>query len=431
MKQGVKWHDGKDFTIADAKWAVDILMSDGGHKSEMPAIETVETVGDDTLVFRMSKPQVSVLQVMGLIFTPFAAKHIWEANDGDLKAGPTIGTGPFTAGKYTHGVSAVMHRNPDYHGKSPFTGQQLPYLDTIKAIIIRSPETRLAAFQTGKVNWLGQSHAGINREQVEMLKRRVPGLKMTPFNKLQISTIQINTEIAPFNDVRVRQAVSLALDRFAALQVNENLDRPAPPIMVPGWGISDEEVLDMPGYGKGAEAKEKDRAAARKLLADAGYPDGIDATIHFLAPLDWMGKLAVYSIDQLATVGIRLKSKGLPFAEGLNDWREKKFQLYTFGHNIAFPDPDANEKNVKPSPFNTLDDPKMAELFDAQAVELDLPTRQKLVRELHERQFELMTIVPIGWQEGFLPVWPYVEDYHAPLGQWSRIRNHFVWLSEH
>ena len=93
----------------------------------------------------------------------------------------------------------------------------------------------------------------------------------------------------------------------------------------------------------------------------------------------WMQDLAVFAIDQLAKVGIRMESNGLPLAEALEAWQQQAFTVTTFGHNISFPDPDATSKNVKPNIFHFLEDARLIELFDQQAVEgdLDKPPRAR------------------------------------------------------
>jgi len=270
---------------------------------------------------------------------------------------------------------------------------------------------------------------GIDRAQVDRLKRSVPDLKPTPWDMLQISTLMINPDVKPWNDQRVRQAAHLAIDRWEALTLNENLLKPAGPMVSPGWGLSDEELFALPGFRRGAD-KEKDREEARRLLTAAGYPEGFESELMHFTHADWMKDLAVFAIDQLGKVGIKMKSKPLPLAEALEAWQQQKFQVTTFGHNISFPDPDSTEKNVKSTIFHFLDDARLNELFDQQAVQPDLAKRQQLVLEMQRRMLETSAVVYIGWQENFSPVAPQVQGHEGGLGIWSRIRHHYVWLSE-
>ena len=426
MRPGVNWHDGQAFSAADAKWSLETLMAEGGHAAELPAIATIEAPDDGTLVLNLERPQASVLQILGLIFVPIVAQHVYEANGGDLSNGPNIGTGPFLEAEYQKGEAAELIRNPNYF--ETVDGTQLPYLDGVKTFMIRDLETSLAAFRAGRIMLL-DPRVGIDRAQVERLKGSVPDLKPTPWDMLQISTLLINPDAEPWNDQRVRQAANLAIDRWEAVELNENLYKPAGPIVSPGWGLSDEELFALPGFRKGAD-KEQDREEARRLLAEAGFPDGFESELMHFTHAAWMQDLAVFAIDQLAKVGIRMKSNGLPLAEALDAWQQQAFNVTTFGHNISFPDPDATEKNVKPNIFHFLEDARLIELFDQQAVESDLDKRRELVTEMQRRMMETSAVIYIGWQENFSPVAPQVEGHEGGLGIWSRIRHHYVWLSD-
>ena len=111
--------------------------------------------------------------------------------------------------------------------------------------------------------------------------------------------------------MRVRRAIFLAIDRFEALEVLDDVTRPAGPAFAPGWELPEEELLSMPGYRQGAE-KQKDLDEAKRLLTEAGFPDGFDTEAVTVGPVARLVKLQVFVVDQLAKVGIRVKSSPLP-----------------------------------------------------------------------------------------------------------------------
>ena len=425
LRDDVKWHDGKLFTAEDAKWAVEKLKEVGPRvRSELKTVESVEAPDAGTLRIILTQPRTSLLKVLGLFTAPIVAKHVYDAAGGDLKQGPNIGTGPFVEGSYTKAVNATMERNPDYFEEG------LPYLDSIEIAIIRDGSTRLAAFRVGQLDGLWIGATSVNKVELEQLKKSVPDLQPNPHDKMAAKIVWPNTGVKPWDDVRVRQAASLAINRWDALKVLEDTSTVAGPVVPPTWALPDEELLALPGYRKGAD-KEKDLEEARQLLADAGFPEGFDTESTTPSNVSRLVKLQTFIIDQFGKVGIRVKSNPLPFAEWSVLRAEGTFELIAIEANIAYPDADAASANVFPGVFSTLEDPKMIELFEQQMVEQDPAKRLELVLELQRRMFEVQNQIPIAWTGDFYPAQSWVKGGgYVPIGVWARHRLDHVWLDK-
>ena len=423
LRQGLAWHDGTPLVAEDVAWAVEKLKEvPGQRRGEFESLESVEAVDEQTVRMTLVKPRTSWLAVLGLYTGPIAPRHIYEQLDGDLTVGPVIGTGPFIFRDFEQDQFIEMVRNDRYYDPA------LPYLDSIRVLIIADEATRLAAFRAGRVHTLWIGATWVDKPQVEDLQRSVPDLSPNEHEAMQAKVILVNTNTPPFDDVRVRRAMFLAVDRWAALQVLLDTVRPAGPVVPPNWAIPDEELFQLPGYRQGAD-KEQDREEARALLAEAGYPDGFDTELFTISDLQRHVNLSVFIIDQLKTVGINVENKLLPVAEWLPVFTQTfDFPLITVEANVQYPDPDSAAGNIMPGIWTHLEDQQMSDLFNSQSNETDPAARRAIVKDLQFRMIEVVNMVPIAWFNDYYPTQPEVEGFVAPLGVWSRHRLDRVWL---
>ena len=423
LREGVTWHDGTPLVAEDVVWAIGKLQEvEGQRRGEFASVESVEAPDDRTVRMTLVKPRVSWLAVLGLYTGPIAPRHVYEATGGDLTQGPVVGTGPFMFQEYELDQHIEMVRYDNFYEPG------IPYLDLIRVLIIPDEATRLAAFRTGRVHTLWMGATWVNRLQVEDLQRSVPDLSPNEHEAMQAKIILVNSNTPPFDDVRVRRAMFLAVDRWAALQVLPDTVRPAGPVVPPNWAIPDDELFQMPGYRQG-DAKEQDREEARALLAEAGYPDGFETSILTIADLQRHVDLSVFIVDQLATVGINVENKLLPVGDWFGPFAQTfDFALITVEANVQYPDPDSAAGNIMPGIWTHLEDQQMFDLFDAQSNETDQDQRREIVKDLQLRMMEVVNMVPIAWFNDFYPTRPEVQDFVAPLGVWSRHRLDRVWL---
>jgi peptide/nickel transport system substrate-binding protein len=208
LHKGVKFHDGKVLTSADVKVSLDRVREPPSgvvspRAEAFAAVEEIQTPDEATVIIRLSRPNPSLLDNLAQGWMAIYPKHVLE-KEGDMKKA-VVGTGPFKLKRYTRGVSIELEKNPDYFVKGR------PYLDGITLYIIPDFGTAYAAFRTKRLLYMSfQLESTAHQAQAELAKQiviqKVPGLSMRP-------VLNFNTTRKPWDDVRVREAVSLVLDR--------------------------------------------------------------------------------------------------------------------------------------------------------------------------------------------------------------------------
>ena len=215
LRKDVKWHDGKPFTSKDVKYTFDMLREapDATQKLRLNPrkdwyanVEAVEAADANTVIFRLKRPQPSLLLMLASGYTPVYAAHVPAAS---YRTG-CMGTGPFKLKEWRKGEFVEYVKNPDYFVKGR------PYLDGLKYIVINEPGTRIAALQTGQVEVSFPNE--VTKTNAEQLKAAVPKLVITPYSVNVNDNIVMNIKKPPFDNAKVRLAVSHAIDRRALVQ---------------------------------------------------------------------------------------------------------------------------------------------------------------------------------------------------------------------
>src|SRR5438045_3137420 len=172
----------------------------------IPDTQTIETPDANTVVFHLKRPQPSILMMLASGYSPIYAAHVPAAN---YRTG-CVGTGPFKLKEWRKGEFVEYVKNPDYFVKGR------PYLDGLKYVVIVERGTRTAALQSGAVDvpFPGET----SKTQSEQLKKAVPEMVVTPVSENVNNNIIMNIKKPPFDNLKVRLAVSHAIDRRALIQ---------------------------------------------------------------------------------------------------------------------------------------------------------------------------------------------------------------------
>jgi len=299
LRQGVKWHDGHDFTSADVAFSLMLLKKVHPRgQSTFQNLENVETPDADTAVLVLSKPAPYLLTAMLAAESPIVARHIYEPSGDAVSANPNerapIGTGPFMFKEWVHGSHAMYERNPSYWDPGK------PYIDRFVARFMTDAAARSISLETGEVDIAGWSPVPLTDvKRLSQLPNLVIETRGNEYQNNLFYRIEFNTENKYFRDVRVRQAVAHAIDKRLVLR-----------IVFLGYGV----VANGPVspnlkafFDPDLPTNAYDPKFAEKLLDEAGLPrgaNGIRFSVHQEAQMGAAADIAQYTKDALRRIGI-------------------------------------------------------------------------------------------------------------------------------
>jgi oligopeptide transport system substrate-binding protein len=308
LRQGVKFHNGREMTADDVKYSLDRVTNPktqspgagffgsiagfedvAGGKSE--SLSGVTVVDPSTIKIELSRPDATFLHVMAINFSHVVPKEAVEQHGADFGKNP-VGTGAYKMAEWTLGQRLVFERNPDHWHKG------LPYLDKITFEIGQEPIVALLRLQKGEVDIPGDGIPPAKFQEVmadpEQKARVVVG------GQLHTGYVTMNTTMAPFDNVKVRQAVNMALNKDRIVQLINNRAVPANQPLPPS----------MPGYDKDYKGYAYDPEKAKALLAEAGHPDGFETEL-FVMNTDPNPRIAQAIQQDLSAIGIKASLQSL------------------------------------------------------------------------------------------------------------------------
>lgn len=431
LHQGVKFHDDSELTSADVKasWDKIVFPPEGvvsPRRSEFEFIKSVETPDPYTVVFRLNYPAASFLTGIAHPANFIFAKKYLDQDIHYYKQ-KTMGSGPFKLKEYVRGASIELERNPNYWKKG------FPYMDGVKYYIIKDDGARAKSIRADRtdVEFRGLAPSeveGIQGQMSDKVKVAYPGQPVH-------WGVALNVDKKPFDDERVRKALSLALDRYdmaktlAPLTGLDTVGGPQPPGSL--GALTPEELQQLPGFGKDHEANLKE---AKRLLTEAGYPNGFKTVLtNRSVKLPYID-LAVYLVSAWKKVGIEAEHKLEESATWSKSRLSRDFEMLVdpFGFAAAADPDEVMAKFLSDSPENwgRFKDPVVDEFFHKQKVERDEKKRAQLVKDMQKR------IIEKNWE--ILGLWwtrvevrsAKIRNYEPQPSHWLNRRLEDVWLSE-
>ncbi|HEX2276056.1 MAG TPA: ABC transporter substrate-binding protein [Candidatus Tectomicrobia bacterium] len=418
LRKGVKFHDGSDFTCADAKYSLE-KMADP-KRSYPTIIGILENVfvsascrDDLTLVMDLKRPSAAILALLADSHTVMMKAGIAEQVDRKDPAF-LVGTGPFKYKSYTPGVDFRAERNPNYWKPG------VPHIDAYQAVVMPDLTRIFASFRARQLTMTGIGRH-LEKPEADVLQRDFPDAVVALGPRAGWDSFVMHHGKPPFNDPRVRKAVALATDREKMIE-----------IAAEGWGVlggyigphtpyalPPEELKQYPQFG---DDMAKRQAEAKRLLAEAGYAKGVDVELVLRrGPLYERGALSRQ--DDLKKVGINIHITLLDTAGFRERTQKGDFQAYTVLSAVPIDEPDLYYARLvcdSASNYGKYCNPEFDKLFQEQSQTFDLDKRAEITRRM-----ERLLLQDVPDDRGFY--WKSAMAYWNRVQQWPPIQGTTVY----
>jgi peptide/nickel transport system substrate-binding protein len=399
LRPGVRWEsrppvNGRELVAADVKYTMERALKKSGYASLLGRIEAVETPDKYTVRVHLADAFAPFLHNLAEPWNGILAREV-EDKQGDFKSAESlIGCGPFVLERYEPGVKAVFARNPGYYQKG------LPHVDRIEWLFVKDRATQLSLFRAGQVD-IPFYDGRIPRPEVGAFRKSNPTYPIVFWDWLAVRTLAMRTDKPPFSDVRVRRALSMAIDRkkwVAQYLEGQGFEDHGPvPAPMREWKLSGKDL------GEGAKYLEYNPAAAKKLLAEAGLPNGFKAKC-----THWPGYGPEYVEDlelcayYLKAIGVELQIVNEEYGNYIRGSFLGKYDEMTWGPSSIFTEVDGYLYNFyytgQPNNRSHVSDTQLDVMLDAQRRYTAKSSRKKVIddiqRYIAERVYYVYTPYP-------------------------------------
>jgi len=431
LRQGVTWHNkppvnGRELVAEDIKFTYDRFLTEKGNADRyiLGSVDRIEVVDRYTVKFLLKEPYVWLIDVLANPRSMWIIAPEVVETFGDLKQVETaIGTGPFLLERYEPNVKTLFKRNPDYFVKD------LPWVDGVEWLVLDDPSTGLAMYRTGKIDCGPAANWTVRQQDLDSVKRSHPQLRYQDWLSLVTQAIYLRTDQPPFSDVRVRRAISHALDRQALIEAVYVRGEPTSAI---GRGLT-EWSLPVDQLGEGAKYYRHDPKEARRLLAEAGFPKG------FKTPLTATNGYGPDLLDAVQLAQQNLKDVGIETEVKIQEYGAYmattflgKFDGMAMGPISIAWEPESVLYGLygpdQPRNSGHVNDPTITAMLQEQRRTKDLAARKNIIfdiqRRAAEQQYYVYTNASMltgSWQ-------PYVKNF-APQNSFDYgNRSAALWL---
>jgi peptide/nickel transport system substrate-binding protein len=433
LRRGVKFHDGGDLTSRDVKASYDkIIFPPSGvasfRKGQYTDVEAMETPDPFTIVFKLKWPSSSFLISVA---SPFNWIYKADILAKDMRWYETnvMGSGPFTFVQHVKGGQWIGKKNPSYWDKDK------PYLDGYRALFVRDAAAQVAALRGERAH---AQFRGITPPERDSLVAAL-GSKITvqesPWDCVLL--VSANHEKKPWDDKRARRALTLALDRYQGSTALSKIAivKLVAGVQVPGttYATPPAELEKLAGYGRDIK---KSREEARKLLREAGVPDGYTFVFKNRGVPQPYEPVGIWLIDQWRQIGLNAKHEFLESTKWTGDVRGGDFEVSMDTQCSYAIDPDLDlykfqSTGISHNNYARYKDPVLDDLFARQSRAVDPEERKRHVRAFERRLLDE--------EAHYLYTLQYnrIVAHSSKLKGWTITPSHFlnqqldaVWLAE-
>lgn len=429
LRPGVRWEsrapvNGRELVAADVKYTFERAVKKSPTANLLGRVEGIEAPDKYTVRVTLADAYAPFLHNLAEPWNCIMPPEV-EDKMGDFKAAESlIGCGPFVLERYEPGVKAVFARNPAYYAKG------LPYLDKVEWLFVKDRSTQLSLFRAGQVD-LPYYDARIPRTDVASFKKSNPTYPVVFWDWLAVRTLAFRTDKAPFSDPRVRQAFSLAVDRkrwLAQYFEGQGWEDPGPvPAPMREWKLPTAEL------GKGAKWLQHNPALARKMLAEAGFPNGMK-----IKCTNWPGYGPEYVEElellagSLKQIGVELQIVNEEYGNYIRGSFLGKFDELSWGPSSLFPEVDGYLYNFfrtgQPNNRSHVADTPLDVMLDAQRRYTSRSSRKKIIDDIQRHTAERVYYVYTPYPKNVSSWTPWVKNYGCKNSFDRGAQLEVVWL---
>ncbi|MCP3027905.1 ABC transporter substrate-binding protein [Halobacillus sp. A5] len=397
LVEGVQFHNGREMTAEDVKYSFERILDEetASHiASYFNMVDSIEVVDDYTVQFNLSEPSASFLNNLTNASAAIVPEELVEENDGDLQQ-VAEGTGPFTFVEWVPDSKVTLEKNEDYY----IEGQ--PKLDTVSYYTMKEEASRLSAIRTGEVDMttVGAKSSSLLEDQ--------ENVEVIDYQSLEYSYVGFNVDKEPFNDEKVRQALSLATDRDKVTEIVWDGDAEQSGPVAPSMGEWPIDVTE-------AELYNRDIEKAKELLAEAGYENGFETEITTASTYPDMVDTAQLLQQQWAEIGVEASINQIEWGEYIDVWSDTSADVL-IGRNGSGTDPDRSLNYF----FHTegsanvwnFSDGDYDQLVEEAEMESDQEARKEMYVEAQEEIINLSPNLFLVSPKNYVAVNESVADY--------------------
>ena len=433
LRRGVKFHDGSEMTSRDVRATYEKIINPplgiaSARRGEYLQIETVQAPEPYVVAFKLKWPSPSFIHSLA---SPWNWIYKADILERDIRwyEKNVMGTGPFVFIEHVKGSRWVGRRNPEYWDRGT------PYLDGYNALFIRDDATQVSAIRSGRAHMQFRGFSPAQRDDIVGELGEKITVQESPWNCGLL--IAINHDKAPFQDRRVRRALSLALDRYSAA---DSLSKTAIVGEVAGvqlprspFATSPVDLTRLAGYWR--DIREA-RVEARRLLMEAGVPKGTAFVLKNRdIPMPYQ-HIGAWLVNDWAQIGLKVHQEIQDSSRYFADLRSGNFELSTDFQCGYVVDPDLDlykfqSRGRSDANYSRYTDPVLDDLYVRQSRSVDPEQRRRYIRAFERRLLdeEAHYIYTLQWHR--------IVPHSSRVRGWTITPSHYLnnqldmlWLTE-
>ncbi len=427
LVQGIKWQNlppvnGRDLTADDIKWSYEKFQQGGPSKDPFSVVDKIEATDKYTVQITLKTPFAMFLEEGPAGVYAYIVPHEIADKDGDFK-NAAVGSGPFQISQITGKERIVYQKNPNYFVPGA------PLMSGMELLIIADPQAIRAAYRSGQIHRPSSADILSVAEMNALQKSNPDTIFEVVDNNFAIWDLFTRFDKAPFNDIRVRRAISLAIDRQGIIKdILENSGSILAPVPWNELFSAKPGIDQMPSYAY-------DPQKAKQLLADAGYANGFQMKIIYY-PYAEVSRYIAVVLDNLKKVGIDAQLVQMDNASFNTAFKGRTYDQGALGYTLASPSMDGftygSMHSKGSSNYAFINDTEVDKLAEAQRIELDPAKRKALQQQLFAKEVDQLWRIPMPRPKKINYYSPKVHNYvySLPMNVALHLSNNldYIWV---